>query len=214
MPIEDLPKPIQEMILNQSNFSEYEPMPNTYAITEILGCLRQKFFQKTLPKRPITIETAINFYRGNLWDKNFTGLFKRNQIRSTYRCRSLPICISGKFDFLYEGTITDLKSPASLFYVKNSGKPSETYRKQVLFYCYTNAQTKGQVMYWDGHECLKYPVEVTEEKCAELIEEIESRTMILWTSIHNKKAPNKILFPPESWMCKCCEFVEECNSTC
>ena len=208
----DLPQEIQNSILNKANFDNYKPMPNTYSITEILSCLRQKFYQKTLPKKNIELKTAINFYRGNLWDNAFSPLFKRNQIRCTYRCKNIPICISGKFDFLTsDGIVTDLKSPSNLFYVERNGKPSETYRKQVLFYCYTNAQTKGQIMYWDGSKCLMYPIEVTDEKCKELIEEVESRTVILWASLHNGKVPNKEIYPPETWMCQCCDFSIKCT---
>jgi len=124
LPLEDLPQPIKDSILNEQNNDNYEAMPNSYAITDLLYCLRKKFYQKTQPKKPLDLETAVHFHRGNLWDKDFCSKFKRNQIRCTYRCKNIPISISGKFDFLDENNIiTDLKSPAELFYVEQAGKP-------------------------------------------------------------------------------------------
>ena len=64
--------------------------------------------------------------------------------------------------------LTDLKSPGSLYFVKQQGKASMEYEKQILFYCYTNAMPKGQIMYWDGVDCIKYPIVVTEESCQSL----------------------------------------------
>lgn len=209
---ETLPNPIKEMMLKQADNDTYEPMPNSYAITTLLYCLRKRYFQQTLPKKLTELKTAVNFYRGNLWDRNLTGLFKRNQVRSTYRCRNVPISISGKFDFLTEdGVITDLKCPATLYYVKKDGQPSIHYKKQVLFYAYCNAINKAQIMYWDGSECLIYPVEVTDENCRELIDELESKAMILWSAFQRGKAPAKNVCNPEPWECRSgCDFKTEC----
>jgi len=213
MSLDNLPGPIKDSIIAESNFDNYEAMPNNFSITELLYCLRKKYYQKTLPKKPVDLETAVHFHRGNVWDKDFSSKFKRNQIRCTYRCRNIPVSISGKFDFLDENNIiTDLKSPADLFYVERAGTPSLPYQKQVRFYCYCNAIPQGQVMYWNGAKCLKYPVEITEQNCNELIEEIESRALILWNSLHDGKAPNRQLCNPEAWECKKCDFFTECNS--
>lgn len=213
MSVENLPQPIKDMILRKANEDNYEPMPNNFSITELLYCLRKKYFQKKLPKKPVDLKTANNFFRGNVWDNIFSSQFKRNQIRCTYRCRNIPISISGKFDFLDENNIiTDLKSPADLYYIECNNKVSEAYRKQVLFYCYCNAIPQGQVMYWDGSKCLKLPVEVTEESCKQLIEEIESRAFILWYALQQNRPPTKDASKPESWECGFCSFQEECQN--
>ena len=212
MSFKNLPEAIKKQLLIQTDDDVYEPIPNTYSITEILRCLRACFYQRTLPKQPINPETASNFNRGNQQDTKITGSFKTKWVRSTYRCRNTPVCIAGRFDFLYKGIINELKNPATLFYVKRNGKPVEFYRKQNLFYCYTNAINEGQVIYFDGQECLKYPIEVTDQKCAELIEEIEGRTLVLWTSLHNGKAPIKTAYPPEPWECPKCSFRETCDN--
>ena len=213
MSVDNLPQPIKDSILNECNFDDYEAMPNNFSITEILYCLRKKYFQKTLPKKPIDLETAIHFHRGNIWDRDFCSKFKRSQVRCTYRCKNIPITISGKFDFLDENNIiTDLKSPADLFYVERDGKPNKHYEQQVRFYCYCNAIPQGQVMYWNGAKCIKYPVEITDQNCEELITEIEYRAFILWNSLQENKVPDRHILPPQEWECKKCDFKEECDN--
>lgn len=214
MSIDNLPQPIKDAIINENNFDDYEAMPNNFGITEVLYCLRKKYYQKTLPKKPINLETAVNYHRGNVWDRDFCSKFKRNQVRSTYRCHTVPIAVSGKFDFLDENNvITDLKSPGDLYYVEREGKPNSHYEKQVRFYCYTNAIPRGQVMYWNGGpKCIKYSVEITDEKCEELINEIEARVCILYNSLQNSQAPNITTFPPEDWECKKCDWITECKN--
>lgn len=211
--LENLPQPIKDMLLKKANDDSYEPMPNNFSITDLLYCIRKKYFQKTLPKKQVDLKSANNFFRGNLWDNVFCSQFKRNQIRCTYRCRNIPISISGKFDFLDENNIlTDLKSPSDLYYVITTNKTSESYRKQVLFYCYCNAIPQGQVMYWDGSKCLKIPVEVTEENCKQLIEEVESKAFLLWFALEHNKPPAREVCSPEDWECKYCSYQEDCNN--
>lgn len=216
----ELPNPIKEMMLNEANDkNEYKEMPNNYHITALVGCIRKTFYRKTLPKEKQTVdlETAKNFWRGNNVDRNFCKLFNHYQIRVTYRCQSVPICISGHFDFLNEDdpaapVITDLKAPKTLFYIKQEGKTSESYRKQVLFYCHCTAIPQGAVMYWDGHNPLTYPIEVTDETERILIAELEAKAHTLYIALQNGKAPAKNAFPIESWECKYCNFVEVCNN--
>lgn len=219
MTLENLPNPIKEKILKEANNDEnYEPMPNSYHITELVGCIRKAYYRRVLPKKNIGLDTANNFHRGKLWDRDFCGCFKHNQVRVTYRCQKVPISISGHFDFLNQDdpdnpVITDLKAPKTLFYVERDGKPSEHYRQQVLFYCYCTAISKGAVMYWDGSKPLIYPIEVSDIACVELIDSLESKASILWISIKNRKAPSKEVCTPENWECQYCEFTEECNHT-
>jgi len=209
---ESLPKLIKDHILKQANEDNYEAMPNTYSITTLLYCLRKAYYRTTLPKKPVNLKTAVNFYRGNLWDHAFTTLYKRSQVRSTYRCKNIPITISGRFDFIDEdGVLYDLKSPNSLFFIKKDGQASVHYQKQALFYCYTNAIKTAKVMYWDGNECLIYPVEVTDDLCNKLIEELEDKAAVLWASLQTGKPPAKNVCNPEPWECRYCSYLSECN---
>lgn len=212
MPLEDLPQPIKDHIFAQCNQDDYEPMQNCYSITEVLYCLRKCRLKRTNPHKPITdLKTANNFYRGNTHDRNFTSLFKRNQIRCTYRCRNVPRTVSGKFDFIDEnGILTDLKSPASLYYVKQYGI-SSSYTKQIIFYCYNNSIPQGQYLGYDGGDALKIPIDVSEEKCREVINEVEGRVAILFASEQTGKLPTKAQSTPEKWECPC-EYSEYCES--
>ncbi len=206
------------MLLNEANTDDdYEPMPNSYHITELVGCLRKTFYKRTQPKKPVNLEFANNFHRGKLWDKDFCRCFKHNQVRVTYRCRNIPISISGHFDFLNNDNpnapvITDLKSPKTLFYVEKEGKPSEHYRKQVLFYCYCTAINQGAVMYWTGVKPLTFPVEVSEDSCRFLIEELEGKCLALWMALKHHRAPSLEASNPEAWECKLCDFKSKCEA--
>lgn len=213
----ELPFPIQKMILDETNEkNDYHPMPNSYHITELVGCIRKTYYRKTLPKKPVDLETAKNFHRGNTWDKDFCRCFRHNQIRVTYRCQKTPICISGHFDFLNEDNpekpvITDLKAPKTLFFIEREGKPSNHYRKQVLFYCYNTAIPDGAILYWDGHKHLSYPIEATAEACQLLLDELETKCLMLYEALKNRQPPSKDVFILENWECSYCEFSEECN---
>jgi hypothetical protein len=65
-------------------------------------------------------------------------------------------------------------------------------------------------MYWDGSECLKIPIEVTEENCYDLIREIENKAAILYEAKQTGKPPTREQSNPEDWECRCCEFQIEC----
>jgi hypothetical protein len=232
IPLEDLPTPIKNYIMKQTEQTElHEAMPNTFSITEVLYCLRKTclkrraineiIFQKS--KNPdyipifkeLPLKTAVNFFRGKLWDSHFTSRFRMNQIRGTYRCQNVPLSISGTFDFLDEENgipiITDLKSPATLFYIKRDGTPSEHYIKQVRFYCYCNAIFKGRIGYFDGSDYLTFPVIISDEEDANLINYIEGRAATLFYWKQTGKLPSKMASTPEFWECKTCEFSDACD---
>lgn len=65
-------------------------------------------------------------------------------------------------------------------------------------------------MYWDGSDCLKYPIEVTEEACQNLVKEMETKAAILYESRQTGVPPTREQSKPEDWECKCCEYLIEC----
>ena len=202
MPLEDLPKPIKEHILNYVN-REYEAAPNTYSLTDLLYGIRRSYYKKSNPKPITSIKSAFNLYRGLVFDQLWTPLFKRNQIRCTYRLKYIPITISGKYDFIDEnGVLTDLKMPKTLFYTTDA---SEEYKKQIRFYGYCNAMEKCQILSVDGGDCKKFPVETGD--CTALLEELETKATILFWALQRGKAPPKDC-PP--WMCPDCQWTENC----
>ena len=181
-----IPKRIENKILSATNDKDtYIPMPNCYSITELVGCIRKTFYQNTNPKQPYNLDAAKNFYRGNMWDRDFCGCYPRNQIRVTYPCKTVPISISGHFDFVNDDDpnnpiVTDLKAPKTAYYVKRENKPSTHYHKQVMFYCLCTAISKGEIGYWDGNDWLGFQFTVTPEGTQQLIEEIEAKTLALY----------------------------------
>jgi len=214
--LEQMPQPIKEKILKQANDpDDYEPMPNTFAVTELLYCLKKTCLKRVYGKRPVDLDTANNFYRGNKWDQDFTAEFHFNQIRCTHRCRNVPICINGKFDFLDDTnpdtpTIVDLKSPKNLYFVKKEG-PSIHYIRQIRFYCYCNAQTRGRIDYFDGSTYLQFPVDVTENLLLENINWLEERAAALYKWKQTGKLPTKTTSTPDPWECRFCQYRQECD---
>jgi hypothetical protein len=205
LPLEDLPKPIQDHILKNTNFDDYIAKPNTYSVTDLLYCLRKTYFKKYHPK-PTTLESAFNLYRGKVFDQLWTPLFKHNQVRCTHRIKNYPITISGKYDFIDEkGILTELKTAKSLFYINEAGPE---YIKQVRFYAYVNAIDKAQIVYVDFGSVKVFPIEVGD--CTQLIEELESKAILLWTAYQKGTPPQRCPDTPQ-WLCGKCDYQEECN---
>ena len=204
MGLDDLPQPIKDHILRNTNGEDYQNKPNTYSLTELLYCIRKAYYKRTNPK-PHTIESAFNIYRGKLFDNAWSPLFTHNQVRSTHRCKNIPITISGKYDFLtQDGILTDLKTTKSLYFVN---EPSEEYKTQVRFYAWLNSIEKAQIVYIDFGDCKVFPVEVGD--CTQLLNDLEAKATQLYFALHQQKAPIKGVCA--EWLCKKCEYQTECN---
>ncbi len=213
---EDLPPRIKEHFLKQANSDyDYQPLPNVYPITGLLYCLRKTFFQRQEYNKPleqrrkIDLDAAINLGRGKIWDLNLTALYPRNQLRCTYRCKNVPVAVSGKLDFIDDdGAIVDLKCPKTLYYIREA---SPEYTKQVLFYCYCNAQTKGKIVYFDGGHAKAFPVNVTEEATEQLLSEIEEKAAVLYKAEQTGQPPEVYPTRDKEWLCRNCEYKQECG---
>jgi CRISPR-associated exonuclease Cas4 len=208
--LEDLPTEIKEHILRKVNSDNYQGKPNTYSVTELLYCVRKAYFKRKFPK-PLTIEQAFNIYRGRVFDELWSPLFRHNQVRATYRCKTVPITISGKYDFLTTDNppvLTDLKTTKSLYYIT---APSEEYIKQVRFYAYQNSITKAQILYVDFGDAKVFPVEVGD--CTELLSEFEAKALQLYMALIYEKIPQKEIKAGAEWICTKCEYLQECNQT-
>jgi hypothetical protein len=203
--LEDLPQPIKDEILKKANDGDYQNKPNTYSITELLYCIRKAYLKRVHPK-PLTLKQAFNVYRGQIFDHLWTPLFRHNQVRCTYRCKNIPITISGKYDFLTaDNILTDLKTTKTLYYIN---EPSSEYIAQVRFYAWLNSIEKAQIVYIDFGDCKVFPVEVGD--CTLLLEDIEAKATILYWALQRGKPPEKDANSPE-WLCKNCEYGQECN---
>lgn len=205
MTLEALPQPIKDQILRSANFDDYIGKPNTYSVTELLYCVRKSYYKRTQP-RPMTLEQAFNLYRGKVFDNLWTPLFKHNQVRSTYRCRNIPITISGKYDFIDEnGVLVDLKTAKSLYFIN---EPGPEYVKQVRFYAWLNSIQKAKILYIDFGDCKVFDVEVGD--CQELLDELETQATKLYNALKDNKPPERSLLMP-NWLCKCCDYKQECS---
>ena len=204
MPLDCLPAPIKDQILKSANFEDYTAKPNTYSVTDLLYCIRKTYYKKTNPK-PITLEQAFNLYRGKVFDQLWTPLFKHNQVRTTYRCKNIPITISGKYDFIDEnGVLVDLKTAKSLYFIN---EPGTEYIKQVRFYGWLNSIEKAKILYIDFGDAKAFEVEVGD--CNELLNELEDKATQLYYALKTNTAPTKPV--TASWLCQKCDYKEECN---
>jgi CRISPR-associated exonuclease Cas4 len=205
--LEDLPKPIKDHIIKSSSFDDYVNKPNTYSLTELLYCIRKAYFKRIIPKQ-MTLEQAFNLYRGKVFDNLWTPLFRHNQVRSTYRCKSIPITISGKYDFIDEnGVLVDLKTAKSLYYIN---EPGYEYIQQVRFYAWLNSIEKAKIVYIDFGDAKVFDVEVG--NCEQLLEELETKASQLYYALKNCKAPEKTTFISQAWLCQKCDYKTECDN--
>ncbi len=205
MTLEELPKPIKDQIMRSANSDDYVSKPNTYSVTELLYCVRKSYYKRTQPK-PMVLEQAFNLYRGKVFDNLWTPLFKHNQVRSTYRCRNIPITISGKYDFIDEnGVLVDLKTTKSLYFIN---EPGLEYVKQVRFYAWLNSIEKARVLYIDFGNAKAFDVEVG--NCTTLLDELEAQATKLYYALKEGKPPERSLLIP-NWLCEKCDYKQECN---
>jgi CRISPR/Cas system-associated exonuclease Cas4 (RecB family) len=183
---------------------DYQEKPNTYSLTSLLYCLRKAYYRKINPK-PLTLQNAYPIYRGRLFDDKWSPLFRHNQVRCTYRCKTVPVTISGKYDFLTSTDppiLTELKTTKNLHYINT---PSEEYIKQVRFYAYLNSLQHAQIIYIDFGDAKVFPVEVGDTTV--LLEEIERKATTLYYALKNCEPP-----PQEpSWLCNYCEYSDMCK---
>jgi CRISPR-associated exonuclease Cas4 len=208
MPLSDLPQPIKDHILRSVNGEDYQGKPNTYSLTELLYCIRKAYYRRTNPK-PTDLESAFNLYRGKVFDNLWSPLFQHNQVRATYRCKHIPITISGKYDFLTaDNILTDLKTTKNLYFIN---EPSEEYITQVRFYAWLNSITKAQLIYIDLGDAKVFPVEVGD--CTELLENLEAKATQLYIALQYNRLPQKNTTVPD-WLCKKCEYNTECTNNC
>jgi CRISPR-associated exonuclease Cas4 len=201
--LDDLPEPIKTDLLRCVNFHEYTPAIDSFGIKELIYCLRQTYLKRTKTK-PISLKVAAVINRGVMLDRRFTSLFPRNQIKVSYRCKNSPVSINGKLDFYDENNVlTELKFPVDL---KNVCGVSIADKKQVQFYAVCERQAVAQVLYFDGLDCKKYPVDVYGWEL--LFSELEVNAALLYHCLVYRQLPEKTKF------CSLCGNCEYQNGDC
>jgi hypothetical protein len=172
MSLEDLPAIIKEHIIAETERDRVH-VDGRLDLTECIGCLRKAWYRRKQPL-PLSLDTRWWFYRGNLLDNAWTPLFKRNQVRLTLPLKDMEsIVISGRFDFEDDdGAIADLKSIDNLYWINLKGAREDNI-KQVMFYCFCDAKTKGRLYYVSFKDATKIDVNFTREELLAVVAEIE-----------------------------------------
>lgn len=216
MSIEDLPAPIKQFIVRETERDKiFED--NRLGVTELIGCLRKAWYRRKMPL-PLSIQQRWWFYRGNLLDGVWTPLFERNQVRITHRIRDYPVVISGRIDFIDEdGAVADLKTIDNLYWIKKEGAKAD-HIKQVLFYAWCEARDKARLYYVSMNDAVPMEVAVSEENKLEVVNELESNAKILYNALVNNIVPERDdKHTQDYWECGVskdgvcyCEYREQC----
>lgn len=209
MGLEDLPLPIREHI-TQTVGADYPVRPGSYHVTELLYCMRKSWLRRVHPEeRKEDLGRDYNLYRGRLFDKAWTPLFRRHQIRVTHRIPGGPVIV-GNWDFIYDGAVWDLKTIKNMFFIKKSNEPHEADVRQVQFYTWMENMTQARLAYVDLGDALVFPVESSEEALVENLRHLESRALTLHNLLEAKRPPD-----PEglsnTWECGYCEMKPHCD---
>ena len=205
MPLVDLPREMQQHIWGVATNGIHVSSPNTYSLTDLLYCVRKAWFKRKI-RKPLSLESAYNIFRGKIYDEQFSSCFLDNQKRVTYRCERIPRTITGKYDFITTDNppiLTDLKTTKNLYFTNQA---SLEYQKQVRFYAHQASVTRAQIIYMDFGDAKVFPVEVGDER--PLLKELEDQALTLYRTEKTENPPAK----QPSWLCELCEYKIECEA--
>jgi len=152
----------------------------------------------------IPLSSAWWFYRGSLFDEEWSPLFEKNQ-ESKAVTRD-GITIVGTYDFVFqnkklgdtEPVIHDLKSTQSLYYLRRDDAPHRSHVEQVQAYMAMFGYNKGRIIYYDLSD---NPIQFDVEKDDKILDKLFERAKKLDEAIR-KKDPSLLPFPEESFFCK------------
>lgn len=209
MGLEDLPAPIQDHI-RQVVGADYPVRPGSYHVTELLYCMRKCWLRRLHPEdKEKDLGGDYNLYRGKMFDKAWTHLFRRHQIRVTHRIPDGPVIV-GKFDFVWDDAVWDLKTIKNLHFIKKANKPHDQDVRQVQFYAYVENMDKGMLAYVDLGDAVVVPVDCSDEALVDNIRHLEGRALKLAFSCTNSSpAPAEGL--ANKWECGYCEMKPHCD---
>ena len=211
--IEMLPSTMKDKILKFANDKKPRHYPpNQMYVTELVGCPRKAFFNRTLGRKKVNLQSAWYFWRGDLLDKVFSDTMEISQNRVTYPFHTKDgiIRISGYYDFVdNDGYITDLKTIKSLYYLRKDKAPKYENLMQVVFYGFCEAQEKVRLLYVDisNGEVLRFTIPVKENLY--IMREFEKRAKSLYDALI--KFDGTLAMKGSGWQCKRCEYKEECK---
>ena len=185
--IEDLPQPILNDIYAGVSFKrEYQPLNENLQIKELLFCLRQSYLRRISPKPITDLRVALKIYSGMLWDKKLCALFPVNQKYVRYQCTQSPARINGKYDFLDGDIVTELKIVDDVSMID---KPFWASQQQVRFYAFADNKEKAQVLYFDGKNAKRFPVDTN--NLEGLVNHLERYAGVFYGCLVNRQYPVK-----------------------
>jgi hypothetical protein len=219
--LDDLPPAIKRQIIVSTDRTKVRDN-NHLDLTECIGCLRKAWFKRKFPLSP-SLRQRWYFYRGNVFDDLWTPLFERNQVRVTHRIRNskYPVVIAGRLDFLDEEKfVADLKTTDKIENIRKYGAKEDNV-KQLMFYCWYEATTKGRLYYISFKDAEMFEFDFKAKELEELVDEIEERAMVLYDSLLTSAPPPKDEKHTDSyWECNLsrdgeeyCEYRNKCKES-
>ncbi|MDP6641010.1 MAG: hypothetical protein QF381_01010 [Nitrososphaerales archaeon] len=208
-----IPKPILEYVKNRNK--KRPIIPHKYHVSSIVGCLVKEYYRRTIGGEIIAIPALLNMLRGTLFDEVFTPLFEKNQKR--YDVTRGKITLTGQYDFVWDGSLWDLKIPKSVFFRKESGagphyiNQGKTYLAFAHYHGDLLDVNKIRILMIAGDGVVRETVEGDDEN---IMNTMFARASAVDEDLARKKIKNILQFsvPEESWECgsQICFYGEMC----
>lgn len=203
---------MKDHIIKKTEFNYVPPVDRIWT-TDVLYCLRKAFWRRTDPVEK-DFKTLYNFFRGNLFDHELTGIFPLNQVRIEHIVEDPDygdFLITGKADFIDEGIVWELKTVKSTYYFGSDGA-NDAHKRQVKFYASCLGQTTAGIIYLDMGDSVQYIYK--EDDWTPIVRELEDRARLLRKCLIEDTMPEPDGRQPDTGgksQCDYCEFEERCK---
>lgn len=205
--LQSLPEPIRRHILQ--GMHENICIRHVYHVTELIYCLAKTYHNRSAGPCEPRLEQAWPIYRGNVFDDLWTQLFPQNQVSVLIEDGGLYVV--GKADFVHEGIVYDLKTTASLYYIREYAEPKQEHVEQVQTY-HELLRRQGhrvngcRLIYLDfGNHPLQFDVKPDPTVIGRLLDRAHRLDQAL-TQGNPKGLQN-----PADWECGYCEHSSHCK---
>lgn len=215
MSIEDYPEPIRAYVANKMSRDWGDPGVNRVSLSELLGCQRKAYYGRRDPL-PVAMKGQFSMFHGIVFDDLYIRLFPRNQVRVTHRLSDRDLTISGRLDFIdTDGAVADWKTTDNLYFIEQYGAKDD-HIKQVQFYCYCEAVTKGRLYYQSLGKLVKIEVDASPMAQISNLRDLEDKARALQDALVCNLTP-PVLDKP-TWECcygkgedkTYCQYYERC----
>lgn len=208
-----IPEPILDYV---KNYNKKRPIiPHKYNVSNLVGCLAREYFRRTIGGETVSIQSLFNMFRGTLFDEAFTPLFENNQKR--YDVTRGKITLTGQYDFVWNGSLWDLKIPKSVFFRKETGagphyiNQAKTYLALAHYHKELLDIKKVRILMIAGDGVVRETVEGDDKN---ILNYMFSRAKALDKDIEKEEIKEILKFevPEEPWECdsRICFYEEIC----